>query len=449
MVSTAFQLVVACLAGSLYGLGPSGGAISVALPYLKATTELSSAQLSLLVGGCMFGAVVGGFAAGALADWIGRKKALLLGALAFLAGVPAVCLSGAVPAVMTAGLALEGFGAGVVGVVVPLYLAESVPSEIRGRCTAFFQMSMIVGILASGVIGFVLSALVGAADVATVSQAAKTDCWKGVFALEGVPALAVVLLGLRLPESPVWLKRKVKVEGEGERWNASSSERPASSASTLLQRKYVVPFVLALVILVCNQTTGINAVLGYSVTIFQTAGLSGAFANAADAFFKLAMLVMTAVACVLVDRRGRRFLLQVGTLGVIGSMLAAGILMSGIRLGWYPAEAVTGWLLAGLLSVFISAFAVGPGVCVWLALTELMPTRIRAVGMSVALFCNQGVSTVLQSTLLPLTDRIGFGWLFIGFAACTVVYWIAVQFFLPETKGRTLEEIESFFTKDK
>lgn len=442
MFSAVYQLLVACLAGCLYGLGPSGGAISVALPYLKATTGLSSSQLSMLVGACMFGAVIGGFAAGSLADWIGRKKAIFLSALVFVVGVPAVCLSGAEPMVMTVGLALEGFGAGVAGVVVPLYLAEVVAPEIRGKCTAFFQMSIIVGILASGLIGFILSAFIGAADVAEVSHAAKMGCWKGVFAFEGLPALMVILLSLRLPESPIWLKRK-EAHGSG------SDSCSAVVQDSLLQRRYVLPFALALVILVCNQTTGVNAVLGYSVTIFQNAGLAGTFANGADAFFKFVMLAMTAVACVLVDRNGRRFLLQIGTLGVIGSMLMAGILMLGLRLEWFAASAVTGWLVALALSVFISAFAVGPGICVWLALTELMPTRIRAVGMSIALLCNQGVSTALQSTFLPLTDRIGFGWLFIGFAACTIVYWCAVQFFLPETKGRTLEEIETFFTKDR
>ena len=151
-----------------------------------------------------------------------------------------------------------------------------------------------------GPIGFILSAFIGAADVAEVSHAAKMGCWKGVFAFEGLPALMVILLGLRLPESPIWLKRK-EAHGSG-----------SDSCSA-----------------------------------------------------------------------------------------------------------------------------------------ELMPTRIRAVGMSIALLCNQGVSTALQSTFLPLTERIGFGWLFIGFAACTIVYWCAVQFFLPETKGRTLEEIETFFTKDR
>ena len=441
MRSVLFALVVAGLCGILYGLAPSGGAISVALPYLKATTALTSAQLSLLVGACMVGAVPGGFLAGLLADRFGRRQALLFAAAVFAAGVPVVGFSGADHTLMMAGFVAEGFGAGVAGVVMPLYLAEVVPADIRGKCTALFQLSMIVGILLSGLIGVALALGIGAADSESVSSAAKTRCWKWVFLLEGLPALGVLALGFRLAESPVWLKKKGM--GDEERGTRDDGRE---TMQTLFQRRYVIPFVLAVVILICTQTTGINVILGYSVTIFQAAGLSGAVANGADAFFKFAMLAMTAVACVLVDRRGRRFLLELGTLGIIGSLLTAGVVMFGLRGGWIAAGPVSGWLVAGAFSVFISAFAVGPGVCVWLALTELMPDRIRAVGMSVALFLNQGVSTALQSTLLPLTDRIGYGWLFVGFSAFTVVYWATVHFFLPETKGRTLEEIESFFT---
>jgi len=437
-----FALVVAGLCGILYGLAPSGGAISVALPYLKATTAMTSSQLSMLVGSCMVGAVVGGFVAGMIADRFGRKRALLFAVAVFAVGVPVVCFSGGTPSALLAGFVTEGFGVGIAGVVMPLYLAETVPAEIRGKCTALFQLSMIVGILASGLIGFVLALLVGAADSSAVTNAAKTQCWKWVFALEGLPALGAIILGFRLPESPAWLKRKATSQ-------LSQPSQPSQPSQTLLQRRYIIPFVLAVVILVCTQTTGINGVLGYSVTIFQNAGLTGAVANGADAFFKFAMLAMTAVACVLVDRKGRRFLLEAGTLAIICSMVVAGFVLLGIRWHWYAAGPATGWAVAVALSVFISGFAAGPGVCVWLALTELMPDRIRAVGMSVALFFNQGVSTALQSTLLPLTDRIGFGWLFLGFAACTVVYWGTVHFFMPETKGKSLEEIESCFIGKK
>jgi len=210
-----------------------------------------------------------------------------------------------------------------------------------------------------------------------------------------------------------------------------------------------VPFLIAFTILVCNQATGINAVLGYTTTIFRESGLSLHAISIADVILKVAMFVMTAVSCALVDKKGRVFLLELGTRGIIGSMLVAGALMMCLERGILAASPVTGWAVLASLVVFISSYCVGPGVCVWLALTELMPSRIRAVGIGVSLMANQGVATGLQSTLLPLTGKIGYGWLFFVFAACTVVYYLTVHLYMPETKGKTLEEIEQWFAEGR
>jgi phage shock protein PspC (stress-responsive transcriptional regulator) len=122
--------------------------------------------------------------------------------------------------------------------------------------------------------------------------------------------------------------------------------------------------------------------------------------------------------------------------------------LESVEIGPLP-SATNGWLVTIFFALFIASFAVGPGVCVWLALSELMPNRIRAVGMSVALLINQGVSTVIAATFLPVVGAWGYSSIFFFCAGCTVIYWITAVFFLPETKGRTLEEIEAFFDKKK
>ena len=429
----AWFLALTGLAGALYGLGASSSAMSVALPYIRETTAFSSARLSLLVGACTLGAVVSGVSAGSLADFFGRKRAFLLGALLFALGTPAQALSQGVYPVLLGGVIVQGLGIGILGVVVPLYLAEALPPDMRGKGTGFFQLAAILGIVFSGLLGLALSAGIGPADSAMLSAAAKTRCWRLVFGCEAIPALFALVGAFFLSESPVWLK-KSKSEAE--------VEEGTDDGSTVFQRRYLVPFFIAFTVLVCNQAIGINAVLGYSVTIFQRAGLAGTVANGADAVFKLAMLAATVLACALVDRKGRVFLLRWGTAGVFASMLVAGLVMLGVHLKWFAASALTGWTVAAALVGFVLSFSVGPGVCVWLALTELMPGRIRAVGMSIALVANQGVAMALQATLLPLTDRIGYGWLFLFFAASAVVYHLTVTLFVPETKGRTLEEIE-------
>ena len=440
-----YFLAMAGLAGVLYGLGTSGE-MSIAKPYMETTTGLDAAHLSLLVGGCLLGSVCVNFFAGALSDWLGRKRTFLAGTLCFAIGSLGVALSKGGFAVPYAGVIVQGCGMGIVAVAMPMFIAETLPKEIRGRGTAFFQLVMIGGILASGMIGLALALFVGPADSPALSLAAKERCWQTVFWIAGGLSLLIFVAGLFLKESPVWLARKAKVKGEEMMGDLLSPTRNSNSDS-LFQRRYMVPFAIAFTILVCNQATGINAVLGYTTTIFREAGLSLHDINIADVVLKVAMFAMTAVSCVLVDRKGRVFLLELGTRGIVVSMAAAGLLMMALERGVVAASPLTGWLVLVALVVFISSFCVGPGVCVWLALTELMPSRIRAVGMGISLMANQGLATGLQSTLLPLTDRIGYGWLFLAFAACTVIYYLTVHLYMPETKGKTLEDIERWFAE--
>ncbi len=435
----AYFLALSGLAGVLYGLG-ANGEMSIAKPYIEATTTFGASRLSLLVGGCLLGSVCVNFVAGALSDWFGRKRTFLLGTLFFAAGSSLAALSDASFAALYAGILLQGCGMGVIAVVTPLYIAETLPKEIRGRGAGFFQLVMIGGILASGLIGLALALVVGPADSPTLDAVAKTRCWRTVFGLVGGLSAAVFVAGLFLKESPAWRPRPAHD-------TVVSAVPPVNEP--LLQRKYLVPFAIAFTVLACNQATGINVVLGYTTTIFREAGLSLHAIHVADVCLKVAMLAMTAVACALVDRKGRVFLLELGTRGIIGSMAVAGVLMMALERGLVTASPMTGWAVLATLVVFISSFCVGPGVCVWLALTELMPRRIRAVGMGVSLMANQGVATGLQSTLLPLVGRIGYGWLFLGFAACTVVYYLTVHLYMPETKGKTLEEIERWFAEGR
>lgn len=434
----AYFLAMAGLAGVLYGLG-ANGEMSIAKPYLEPTTGFDASRLSLLVGGCLLGSVCVNFFAGALSDWLGRKRMFLVGALLFAVGSPIAALSSRSFGAIYTGVILQGCGMGVVAVVMPLYIAETLPKEIRGRGTGFFQLVMIGGILVSGLIGLALSVLVGPADSPTLGLAEKEMCWHAVFWIVGGLGALIVLLGLFLRESPVWLARG--------RAAADVRSARAAESGSVFQRRYLVPFAIAFAILTCNQLTGINAVMGYTTTIFREAGLSLHAISVADVVLKVAMFVMTALSCVLVDRKGRVFLLELGTRGIVVSMVAAGLLMMALERGLVTAGPATGWAVLVALVVFISSFCVGPGVCVWLALTELMPGRIRGVGMGIALMANQGVATGLQSTLLPLVDAVGYGWLFFGFAACTVLYYLTVHLYMPETKGRTLEEIEAWFAE--
>ena len=204
---------------------------------------------------------------------------------------------------------------------------------------------------------------------------------------------------------------------------------------------------LAVVILACNQATGINSMQYYALKMFQDAGLSNAAANVGFMIFTGLMLVMTVVACAFVDKKGRKFLLILGTAGIILSHLAAAGVFLAINAGLLEKGPLAGWLVVGALLAYISAFSIGPGVVVWLALSELMPNRIRANAMAIAMFINMMVAYFIADRMLALVEKFGYAPVMIGFACSTVIYFITVTFFLPETKGKTLEEIETFFEK--
>ena len=173
--------------------------------------------------------------------------------------------------------------------------------------------------------------------------------------------------------------------------------------------------------------------------------MEGVFANFSDLAIKLVNVFMTVVACALVDKKGRTFLLKLGTSGIIVGLCGVATVFLLITKGIVAASATTGVVATVFFFMFIAFYAVGPGVCVWLALSELMPTRIRATGMSIAMIINQGVSATIATVFPAWKDAWGFPSVFYCLAGFTVVYFVTAAFFLPETKGRTLEEIEQYF----
>lgn len=583
-----YLLFIAGMGGLLYGIDI--GIIAGALPYLESTAsvawKLTAQQLSFIVAAVLLGSVLSSLFAGALSDLLGRRWVMFLAGALFSASIPLIALAdGYLPLLL--GRLLQGISGGLIGVVVPLYLAECLPAQQRGRGAALFQLLLTIGLVAAALIGLLQAQTVETATQAAQALpeagriaaifAAKDHAWRSIFWVCLTPGLVFTIGSLLLAESPRWLARRGRIEqarqsllrtrlpAEADLELREMLDTPENAAKTsgtpkakdpLLSRRYVLPFLLACLILACTQATGINSILAYVVNILNQAGLSGASANMADVLLKVLNAVMTVVAVLLVDRKGRKFLLMLGTGGIVVSLLAAGLLFRGaeahladvrpaiatqvqadgltvhldaatltalgaaadgtpqqltiayaygpftnvkslrsddpvlrqvtiVREDAVQADSVIGvffrklhlnpfadpaagreaplriekaslgpvpssthgWLVAIAICVFVSSFAVGPGVCVWLALSELMPTRIRSNGMSIALLVNQFVSTVIAAIFLPTVGLHGYSTLFFFGAGCTVLYFLAAAFLLPETKGKTLEEIEAHFAK--
>jgi len=549
-----FLLIMAGLGGLLYGVDV--GVIAAALPYIERTSTFNQNQIGWIVGMALWGSLPSSLVAGLLAEWFGRKKMIVVSALLFLLSIPVICASGLFEGgnfwMMVGGRAMQGAAAGLFGVIVPMYLAECLDADSRGKGTGMFQLLLTIGLVFVAVIGFCVTCCIGDAKKVVDAKAVesgivvfeqKTDAagnpvwklgadgklaldevgekipeialdesgkpkpkldkdgnrladmkrvsfemikgwvpsaqigswvhaWQMIFLFSCIPGIILFLGAFRLKESSRWLYKKGRKDealaalaannGEekakeilaemiaADEAAAAEKAKNAAASDSLLQRKYVIPFILAVVILACNQTTGINSVLNYTVTIFQKTGMQGAFANVSDVAIKIMNCVMTVVACALVDKKGRKFLLKMGTSGIIVGLCGVGAIFLAISKAWVAPSMVTGVLATVFFFMFIGFYAVGPGVCVWLALTELMPTRIRANGMAIAMIINQGVSagiaTVFPKWCAATNDN---GTVFFVLAGFTVIYFITAAFFLPETKGRTLEEVEQYFTTGK
>ncbi|WP_348262362.1 MFS transporter [Telmatobacter sp. DSM 110680] len=573
-----FLLLVAGLGGLLYGIDV--GIIGGALPYLEATSKLDPSQLSIIVAAVLLGSVFSTLFAGLLADWMGRKPLMILSGTAFILSIPVIALSQGYSSLFF-GRLLQGMSGGLIGIVVPLYLAECLSASTRGKGTGVFQWMLTFGIVVAALIGIFFSYRVEA--VARLGDAAalynfKNHAWRSIFWMSMPPGVLFVLGAFLVTESPRLLYRRNQIDKARaallrsrspeqatiELHEIEAASKPAAAPAgekvrtSLLRRKYVIPFLLACLILACNTATGINSVIGFNTNILIQSGLSDLQAHWGYVLLTAFNFCFTAIGMMLVDRKGRKFLFILGTSGIILSMAVVATLfhqtekqnidcrdqiqalvgpgqeltfhfdsaearrlltaqsstasainpdrasfaiiysygdftgttsyarsddpaapsLSVTRAAAVPANKVQalfqnpfgnyegattaplkidkailgpvpqeshGWLVALFIYMFIAFYATGPGVCVWLALSELMPTRIRSNGMSIALVINQLVSAILQAIFLPFVAKHNYSSMFFMFAGFTVIYFLAATFLLPETKGKTLEEIEAHF----
>lgn len=458
-----FLLIVAGLGGLLYGVDV--GIISAALLFIGKTIPLTPAETSIIVSAVLGGSMVSSLGAGLLADRLGRKVLMVTSGALFLASVFIIVSSHGF-ASLFAGRLLQGISGGVIAVVIPLFLAEVLSADTRGRGSAIFQLMLTFGILLAAGIGWHYTreasiSIAAAGGNQTLITTAQDHAWRGMFLTVAYPGAAFLVGCFFLSETPRWLLQQGRVadalkslrrslqEEEAQQQLIDMQNHPPSQAGALaadgrlLQRKYVLPFILTCTILICNQTTGINSILAYLSVMLRQAGLAEQHAAQGDFAVKLLNCLLTVVSISLIDTRGRKFLLMLGTVGMTVALLATAVLFHTVSTKG-SSESI-GWVLSVCMGVFVSAFAVGPGVVVWLTLSELMPTRVRSTGMGIALVLNQGAGTLIAAMFLPVVSRYGYGVIFACFALCTLFYFAVAAFVLPETKGRTLEDIQAYF----
>jgi sugar porter (SP) family MFS transporter len=434
-----FLAAVASTGGLLFGFNT--GVISGALPLIQQDWQLGTFASGLLVIVLLAGAVIGALIAGRICDAFGRREVITATSATFALGAFG---SGLAPSIewLIASRAAVGLALGAVSVSVPLYIAEIAPARSRGALVSCNQLAITVGILLS----YVTAAILGENDHA----------WRTMFMTGSVLAVLLGVTSIMLVESPRWLvwkddeqeARRVlgelgagpdDIDREIERIKRGLAAEKAGSFLDFLRGRGAPEMTTGIGLYFFEQFVGINAIIYFAPTILANAGFdTGIAALLATVVIGVLNVMMTVVAMRLLDRVGRKPLLAVGFAGMTCSLLAVGL----VFIATADASAAQKWLVLPALLAFIAFFAVSIGPIGWLMISEIYPTTLRGRAMSIPSGAHWFFNGIVSFAFLPLTQHLGNGLAFGLFALFGVAGWSFCRSRVPETKGRTLEEIQ-------
>jgi sugar porter (SP) family MFS transporter len=427
---------ITALGGLLFGYDT--GVISGALLFIgKDFPGLTSFDKELLTSILLVGALIGALAAGRIADRVGRRPTVLGTAALFVAGV---LLAAFAPGfgVLVGARVVIGMAVGSASMVVPLYIGEIVPPRIRGALVSFNQLAITSGILASYLVDYGLS---------------STQNWRLMFGLAAIPAILMFTGMLFQHESPHWLVAqgreaearrvlsRVRADGDIDSEIAEVRELSArrSSLRDVLNPSVRHVMTIGVMLAVFQQITGINTIIYYAPTLLSAAGLGNSAALLANVVNGAVNVLMTIVAIRLLDRVGRRPLLLGGTAGMAVAMIVVALTFA---IGGSHLHGDAAYIaIAGLL-LYTGSFAVGLGPVFWLLISEIYPVKIRGQAMSVAAMANWGANFVVTISFLTLLSAIGNAGTFFLFAGLSIVALAYFHRQVPETKNRSLPDIE-------
>jgi sugar porter (SP) family MFS transporter len=440
--------VVIMLAGVLFGYDQ--GVIAGALHGIKADFDIGTTTTEIITSWVTLGALVGALVAGFMADRYGRRTTILSAAALFTVGAAIEAFAPG-PEVLVIGRLVVGFGVGVASVAAPLYAAEMAPAAVRGRFVSLYQLAITVGILIAYVVDEALT---------------NADSWRAMLGVSAIPGVMLVMAMWPMPDSPRWLLKQgrrddavdaltkvqpaVDVEAAIAEAEASiAADRDQASWGEVFAPAARRPLTIAFGLAVFQQITGINAIIYYANSIFGAAGFATPQEQAAATTWAIGVVnvLATFIAVAYVDRFGRRPLLIAGLIGMAISLAVVGLGFALVDASGNAdgGESITSVMTLVGLVCFIASFAFSLGPVVWTVINEIFPSRIRGRGVSLATAANWGSAWFVSQFFLTITDAIGQAgtfWLFSGFAVVALI-WVART--LPETKGKTLEEIEQFW----
>lgn len=425
-----FWSFTVALAGFLFGFDivvTSG--VDKTLQALWATTD--SFHGFVVIGGALWGTVVGAMVGGWPTNALGRKKTLIAIGVLYL-----VSAAGAALAVDPWSFALfrfiGGLGIGASTIAAPAYISEIAPAKSRGTLVASYQLSIVLGIMVSFLSNYLLSD-------------SGEQAWRWMIGVGAFPALAYLGMIFLVPESPRWLLlngRQVEAEKvlrmidpgmDMEEFARQNAPEKATVRETIFDKRYRTPLLLAFFVAFFNQLSGINAFLYYSTRIFEVAGLGGSSAFLSSVGVGIVNVIFTLVGMALIDRFGRKQLMYIGSVGYIASLSLVAL---AFILGWQ------GLMVPMFFFLFIASHAVGQGTVIWVFIAEVFPTHLRASGQAFGSSVHWVLAALIPSVVPATFTAFGPGVVFAFFAAMMVGQLVWVALAMPETKGVSLEEME-------
>lgn len=426
-------IITASLAGLLFGFDTA--VISGVTQSLREVFGLSPERLGLAVSAALWGTLLGALALGRPGDVFGARAGLKFVAALYLVSALGAALAWNL-ASFVAFRCLTGVAIGGSSILAPVYIAEVAPAERRGARVGLFQFNIVAGILIAYVSNFLIDRLIGGGDA-----------WRYKLAVPAAPALVFVVLLQWVPHSPRWLIAKGRLSEAARTLSgpgvshpeqalaqiaAQAADRARAETARLSWRQHHKPIVLAIAIAMFNQLSGINAILYYLGDIFSAAGFNTVSANVQSIAIGLTNLVATLVAMACIDRAGRRRLLLLGS---VGTALAQGAVAIVMALG------TTRVLLLPLLIVFIASFAGSQGAVIWVYLSEIFPTPVRARGQGLGSAVHWAMNASIAA-LFPAIAARSVALPFAFFSLMMLLQFVFVWRYLPETRGIALEGIQ-------
>ena len=408
-----FLAVVAAIGGILFGYDTA---------VISGTTEIGKMQFGLSTGGegwyvgcALIGSILGVLIAGMLSDFLGRKKTMLISALLFSISAIGCALSADFTQLVIFRM-IGGFGIGIVSIVSPIYISEVSPAEVRGTMVSLYQLFITIGFLLAYLMNYLI-----------IKGSSIDEYWRPMLGAEAVPDLLFLVLIFFIPESPRWLAVRGQRQDKSEEWKA------------LREPGILKAVLIGSAIAILGQFMGVNAVLYYGPKIFQDAGLSGEGSMFSTVLVGVVNMLTTVIALLIIDKVGRKQLVWWGVGGMIFCLLCIGT--------WFAVGTMPTWFLLTFFLLYVFCTAISISAVVFVLLSEMYPNRVRGLAMSVAGLA-LWVGTYLIGQLTPwMLENLTPAGTFFLFAFCCLPYLYIMWKYIPETTGKTLEEIEAYWKK--